>query len=95
MAPSGTYRSAKAVWPIFQKQKYGRIVTTCSSVGICESVLVLTLRVALTTSQTVTLARPITLQPRPLLWASPRLLPSRDASTTSSPTSLLLPRVLP
>ena len=27
---------AKAVWPIFQKQKYGRIVTTCSQVGICE-----------------------------------------------------------
>ncbi|KAF8920265.1 multifunctional beta-oxidation protein [Mucidula mucida] len=25
---------AKAVWPIFQKQKYGRIVTTCSQVGI-------------------------------------------------------------
>ncbi|KAK0450141.1 multifunctional beta-oxidation protein [Armillaria borealis] len=25
---------AKAVWPIFQKQTYGRIVTTCSQVGI-------------------------------------------------------------
>jgi hypothetical protein len=35
---SGTYRSAKAVWPIFQQQKYGRIITTCSAVGICESV---------------------------------------------------------
>lgn len=33
---SGTYRSAKAVWPIFQKQNYGRIITTCSAVGICE-----------------------------------------------------------
>ncbi|TFK40300.1 peroxisomal hydratase-dehydrogenase-epimerase [Crucibulum laeve] len=31
----GTYKCAKAVWPIFQKQKYGRIVTTCSQVGIC------------------------------------------------------------
>ena len=41
---SGTYRSAKAVWPIFQKQTYGRIITTCSSVGICELVPVLTLR---------------------------------------------------
>ncbi|KAF7971080.1 hypothetical protein HWV62_22149 [Athelia sp. TMB] len=30
----GTYRCAKAVWPIFQKQKYGRVVTTCSGVGI-------------------------------------------------------------
>ncbi|KAF8986579.1 peroxisomal hydratase-dehydrogenase-epimerase [Cyathus striatus] len=30
----GTYKCAKAVWPIFQKQKYGRIVTTCSQVGI-------------------------------------------------------------
>lgn len=30
----GTYRCAKAVWPIFQKQKYGRIVTTSSHVGI-------------------------------------------------------------
>ncbi|KAK7454640.1 hypothetical protein VKT23_011393 [Stygiomarasmius scandens] len=29
-----TYKCAKAVWPIFQKQKYGRIVTTCSQVGI-------------------------------------------------------------
>ncbi|OAX31194.1 hypothetical protein K503DRAFT_870727 [Rhizopogon vinicolor AM-OR11-026] len=26
----GTYKCAKAVWPIFQKQKYGRIVTTSS-----------------------------------------------------------------
>jgi len=41
---SGTYRSVKAVWPIFQKQKYGRIITTCSSVGICESVPELTVR---------------------------------------------------
>lgn len=30
----GTFKCAKAVWPIFQKQKYGRIVTTCSQVGI-------------------------------------------------------------
>ncbi|KIM84914.1 hypothetical protein PILCRDRAFT_96628 [Piloderma croceum F 1598] len=30
----GTYRCAKAVWPIFQRQKFGRIVTTCSQVGI-------------------------------------------------------------
>lgn len=30
----GTYKCAKAVWPVFQKQKYGRIVTTASQVGI-------------------------------------------------------------
>ncbi|KAG9088940.1 hypothetical protein FRC06_001773 [Ceratobasidium sp. 370] len=30
----GTYKCAKAVWPVFQKQKYGRIVTTASGVGI-------------------------------------------------------------
>ncbi|KAJ3544082.1 hypothetical protein NMY22_g2919 [Coprinellus aureogranulatus] len=30
----GTYKCAKAVWPHFQKQKYGRIVTTTSQVGI-------------------------------------------------------------
>ncbi|PFH53067.1 hypothetical protein AMATHDRAFT_55430 [Amanita thiersii Skay4041] len=30
----GTYKCAKALWPIFQQQKYGRIVTTCSQVGI-------------------------------------------------------------
>lgn len=30
----GTYRCIKAVWPIFQKQKYGRIITTSSGVGI-------------------------------------------------------------
>ncbi|KAJ6619686.1 peroxisomal hydratase-dehydrogenase-epimerase [Mycena sp. CBHHK59/15] len=30
----GTYKCAKAVWPVFQQQKYGRIVTTCSQVGI-------------------------------------------------------------
>ncbi|KAK7041719.1 hypothetical protein VNI00_009008 [Paramarasmius palmivorus] len=29
-----TYKCAKAVWPIFLKQKYGRIVTTCSQTGI-------------------------------------------------------------
>jgi multifunctional beta-oxidation protein len=30
----GTYKCAKAVWPIFQKQKYGRILTTCSPTGV-------------------------------------------------------------
>ncbi|TFK27206.1 peroxisomal hydratase-dehydrogenase-epimerase [Coprinopsis marcescibilis] len=30
----GTYKCAKAVWPVFQKQKYGRLLTTCSQVGI-------------------------------------------------------------
>ncbi|KAJ7034987.1 peroxisomal hydratase-dehydrogenase-epimerase [Mycena alexandri] len=29
-----TYKCAKAVWPIFQQQKFGRIVTTSSQVGI-------------------------------------------------------------
>jgi hypothetical protein len=32
----GTYKCAKACWPIFQKQKYGRIITTASPTGICE-----------------------------------------------------------
>lgn len=40
---SATYKCAKAVWPIFQAQKYGRIVTTCSQVGICEPLLYLAL----------------------------------------------------
>ncbi|KAK4703704.1 multifunctional beta-oxidation protein, partial [Phenoliferia sp. Uapishka_3] len=30
----GTYSVCHAAWPIFQKQKYGRIVTTTSTVGI-------------------------------------------------------------
>ncbi|GAA5945274.1 hypothetical protein JCM3775_007418 [Rhodotorula graminis] len=30
----GTYAVAKAAWPLFQKQRYGRIVTTASSVGV-------------------------------------------------------------
>jgi multifunctional beta-oxidation protein len=30
----GTYKGLKAAWPVFQKQKYGRIVTTASQVGI-------------------------------------------------------------
>ncbi|KAL9714154.1 hypothetical protein Ac2012v2_002464 [Leucoagaricus gongylophorus] len=30
----GTYKCAKALWPTFQKQKYGRVVTTASQVGI-------------------------------------------------------------
>lgn len=30
----GTYKCAKACWPIFQAQKFGRIVTTTSSVGL-------------------------------------------------------------
>ncbi|KIK63149.1 hypothetical protein GYMLUDRAFT_41469 [Collybiopsis luxurians FD-317 M1] len=29
-----TYKCAKAVWPVFQKQKYGRILTTCSPTGV-------------------------------------------------------------
>ncbi|KAF7316889.1 Peroxisomal hydratase-dehydrogenase-epimerase [Mycena chlorophos] len=31
---SGTFKCAKAVWPIFHEQKYGRIITTASQVGI-------------------------------------------------------------
>jgi len=30
----GTYKCAKAVWPVFQRQTYGRIVTTTSHVGL-------------------------------------------------------------
>jgi len=30
----GTYATCKAAWPIFQKQKFGRIVNTCSTVGL-------------------------------------------------------------
>ncbi|TCD61541.1 hypothetical protein EIP91_008269 [Steccherinum ochraceum] len=30
----GTFKCVRAVWPIFLKQKYGRIVTTASQVGI-------------------------------------------------------------
>lgn len=30
----GTYAVAKAAWPLFQKQRYGRIVTTSSAVGV-------------------------------------------------------------
>lgn len=30
----GTYAVCKAAWPIFQKQKYGRIVNTASAVGL-------------------------------------------------------------
>lgn len=30
----GTYKCIKACWPVFQKQKYGRIMTTSSGVGI-------------------------------------------------------------
>jgi multifunctional beta-oxidation protein len=33
----GTFKCAKDVWALMQKQKGGRIVTTCSGVGICES----------------------------------------------------------
>lgn len=30
----GTYAVCKAAWPLFQKQRYGRIVTTASAVGV-------------------------------------------------------------
>jgi len=30
----GTYKVCKAAWPIFQQQKYGRIINTTSSVGL-------------------------------------------------------------
>ncbi len=32
----GTYKCCKAMWDIFQKQKYGHILMTASGVGICE-----------------------------------------------------------
>ena len=35
----GTFKCCKAVWDIFQKQKYGRILTTASGVGICEFIV--------------------------------------------------------
>ncbi|ORY00487.1 NAD(P)-binding protein [Basidiobolus meristosporus CBS 931.73] len=30
----GTFKMCKAAWPVFQKQKYGRIINTCSAVGL-------------------------------------------------------------
>jgi multifunctional beta-oxidation protein len=30
----GSYKTAKAVWPVFLKQKYGRIINTSSAVGL-------------------------------------------------------------
>lgn len=30
----GSYKVAKAAWPIMQKQKYGRIINTASAAGI-------------------------------------------------------------
>lgn len=30
----GTFKTTKAVWPIFLKQKYGRIINTASAVGL-------------------------------------------------------------
>lgn len=30
----GSYSCAKAAWPIFQKQKFGRIVNTASAAGL-------------------------------------------------------------
>lgn len=30
----GTYKTSKAVWPVFLKQKYGRIINTSSAVGL-------------------------------------------------------------
>ncbi|CAG8706651.1 27283_t:CDS:2 [Dentiscutata erythropus] len=30
----GTYKVTKAAWPYFTKQKYGRVINTCSSVGL-------------------------------------------------------------
>ena len=30
----GTYKTTKAVWPVFLKQKYGRIINTSSAVGL-------------------------------------------------------------
>ncbi|CAG8692856.1 8255_t:CDS:2, partial [Ambispora leptoticha] len=30
----GTYKVTKAAWPYFSKQKYGRIINTCSAVGL-------------------------------------------------------------
>lgn len=35
LEPNSSSQCAKALWPVFQKQKYGRIVTTASQVGIC------------------------------------------------------------
>ncbi|KAL7424311.1 hypothetical protein Q5752_001901 [Cryptotrichosporon argae] len=34
----GTYKCVKAVWPVFQKQKYGRIITTTSPNGLYGTV---------------------------------------------------------
>ncbi|KAK8869455.1 hypothetical protein IAR55_000019 [Kwoniella newhampshirensis] len=34
----GTFKCAKACWPVFQKQKYGRIITTASPNGIYGTV---------------------------------------------------------
>lgn len=36
LLPSADGQCVKACWPVFQKQKYGRIVTTASPNGLCE-----------------------------------------------------------
>lgn len=33
----GTYKTTKAAWPYFLKQKYGRVINTTSTSGICKS----------------------------------------------------------
>jgi multifunctional beta-oxidation protein len=30
----GSYKTTKAAWPYFTKQKYGRVINTASSVGL-------------------------------------------------------------
>lgn len=83
----GAYKCAKAAWPHFRKQKYGRVISTASAAGLFGSfgqcnysgkrrchVSGFLYAMRLTSSQL----------PNFLRLVSPRLLPRKVSSTTSS-----------
>ena len=88
----GAYKCARAAWPHFRKQKYGRIINTTSAAGLFGNF-----------GQCNYSGKPVPPVPdvpgltgaQPRSWArsaSPRPWPRRASSTTSTPTSSRPPR---
>jgi NAD(P)-dependent dehydrogenase (short-subunit alcohol dehydrogenase family) len=87
----GAFACTKAAWPIFRKQKFGRVINTASAAGIYgECAHFFGRGEILSGFVKATLARPTTALRRWVSLASPRLLRVKVPSTTSSRQSSLL-----
>ena len=84
----GAFACTKAAWPIFRKQKFGRIINTSSAAGLYGTLLCHPFLHPRLMCDQVTLVRQITVRPRWVSLGSPRLWLVKALNTTSRPLPL-------